>query len=633
MHASQRLLSSTSLQRQHQPRQQDYARLSRLLLPTAKSQDAALKASPSQAQQPQAPQTQTSSYDLLLRGGFIRPSTAAGIYSILPFGLRVLSHLERIIDDEMSAPPLHGLKLSLPCLLSSDAWKLTGRWESTGPEMFKVNDRKDAEFLLSPTHEEEVTSLVAGLVSSYRQLPLRVYQIGRKYRDELRPRSGLLRAREFIMKDMYSFDASEEDALETYRIVQDAYVRILQRVGVPFAVAEADTGNIGGTRSHEYHFVSAVGEDTLLSCSSCGYAANEEQAIAAVRPSADNPVRVPPNALGAIDASLSVPAALETLARNSEGLALDFYSVVDEEHVETHAVTVLMRHDRRVNPLRLKKMDDFKGFHAVRQAASADTLSDLASSIVVIDESVGEQAASSISSLLASLDAKVAASNRVVQGSVVVAVEGDACPSCSTPTKPPAHITPSTPAPSSSLVSARAIEVGHTFYLGTKYSIPLSASFNNAAQSTVPLVMGCFGLGVSRMIAAVVEACHDAKGIIWPRSIAPYEVCVIPLRMPKRPDAQSLIDAHVDVVVDALAPHVLYGGRSNIVVDDRDAQFGFKMNDAALVGYPYVVVIGRSFVEHGKVEMHCRADGSVKMVDAAELGSLLAAPSSPASSL
>ncbi|RUS22921.1 hypothetical protein BC937DRAFT_94918, partial [Endogone sp. FLAS-F59071] len=222
-----------------------------------------------------------ASHQLMLRAGFIRQS-ASGVYSLLPFALRTLEKLERIIEEEMRA--IDAQKLSLPILLSSEAWKQTGRWESSGGELFRLKDRKHADFLLAPTHEEEITQLVANEVTSHRQLPLRLYQIGRKYRDEMRPRSGLLRGREFVMKDLYTFDATEEEAASTYEDVRRAYTRIFKRIGVPFAVADADTGNIGGTKSHEYHFTSQVGEDSLLVCPECGYTANEERARGTIPP-------------------------------------------------------------------------------------------------------------------------------------------------------------------------------------------------------------------------------------------------------------------------------------------------------------------------------------------------------------
>ncbi|KAJ1344457.1 proline-tRNA ligase [Batrachochytrium salamandrivorans] len=508
------------------PSVNDYARLSKLLLPTSKDSD---------------PSANSASHDLLLRGGFIRQSSA-GIYSYLPFGLRVLDKLEAIIDDEMQH--IGGQKISLPCLLSSAPWKATGRWETTGPEMFKVKDRKNSEFLLSPTHEEEITSLVASLVSSHRQLPLRLYQIGRKYRDELRPRSGLLRAREFIMKDMYSFDSSEEAALDTYTLVQSAYHRILSRIGIPFVVAEADTGNIGGTRSHEYHFTSSVGEDTVLACSECGYIANEEKLLVLLR-------AVPLKSFPEL-ADLCIK---ETVAKRVESTG--------------------------------------------------------SAGVVVLDESVGN---STVSLLKSAIEKSAIPGDVVIQANIITAEEGDQCIHChSQPEKPLTSPNGEISKPiSGHLKATRAIEIGHTFYLGTKYSEPLNAKFMSPTQGQHTIIMGCYGMGVSRMVSAIVEASHDKNGIIWPLSVAPYKVCIIALPQKNNADNQEKVDAEVQRLVQVFGSTY---GKSNIVVDDRDfVQYGYKMKDAQLVGYPFVAIVGKSFLEKGTIELHSREKGTIEHV-------------------
>ncbi|KAL2919523.1 hypothetical protein HK105_201170 [Polyrhizophydium stewartii] len=607
------LVFVVSRTRAAEPRVADCARLSQLLVPTTKESDASAN---------------TQSHDLLLRGGFIRQSSA-GVYSYLPFGLRVLGKLEAIIDEEMES--VGGQKVSLPCLLSSESWKATGRWETTGAEMFKVKDRKHSEFLLSPTHEEEITSLVASLVSSHRQLPLRLYQIGRKYRDELRPRSGLLRAREFIMKDMYSFDVSEDAALDTYEQVQGAYVRILKRIGAPFAVAEADTGNIGGSRSHEYHFISPVGEDTVLTCASCGYTANEEQAVAVVPSGVD---------LGDLAAAIGKRSLLTSMCSlsghgssagsdNDSGSAAGSIGSGASSAIETRRfaaafadgtlanIVVVYQAGREVNPLRLKKLDSLLG--ATVRPLDNEAPADAAQTIAIIDNSLGEHSAAKVEAVAS----RVAGSaDTIVRDTVVTACEGDICPSCGRAQLPSSAGTPEQSAATTPLLTtSRAIEIGHTFYLGTKYSAPLGAEFHDSEQRARPIVMGCYGIGVSRMIAAIVEASHDGRGIIWPRAIAPFEVCIVPLQQPKHADRQARISAQLDALVASLNKVL---GKRNVVVDDRDAQFGFKMNDAALVGYPFVVVIGRSFLERGQIELHSRADGSVTLASPDEIPAMLA---------
>ncbi|RKP10002.1 prolyl-tRNA synthetase [Thamnocephalis sphaerospora] len=429
------------------------AALSRLFVPTSKDVSASAR---------------VASHQLMLRAGLIRQS-ASGVYSLLPFAVRALGKLERIIDEEMET--IGANKLSLPGILSADAWRKTGRWDTMGTELFRLSDRKESAFCLAPTHEEEVTQLIAAEVSSYRQLPLRLYQIGRKYRDELRPRSGLLRAREFVMKDLYTFDADEAAAMETYDTVVGAYRRIFNRIGVPYAIAEADTGQIGGKRSHEFHFCSDAGEDTLLSCTHCGYTANEELA---------------------------------------------------------------------------------QGIHAPTAAAHTATPSQ-------------QQ-------------------------------------------KAPINDAPR-------LSARRAIEVGHTFLLGDKYSRPLEATYQPVATTStgattsaqVPIQMGCYGLGVTRALAAIAQATHDEHGLRWPWSIAPYRVCVIPLQLSGKNtagDEQLLADAQR--LQDQLETEVP-GLRGEVVLDDRRGLSpGWRLKDAELIGYPWLVVLGRAWARDGRVELQRR---------------------------
>ncbi|PKK74428.1 class II aaRS and biotin synthetase [Rhizophagus irregularis] len=370
------------------------------------------------------------------------------MYSLLPLALRSLDKIERIIDFEMTS--IGAQKLSLSILLSASTWKQTGRWKSAGSELFRLKDRKGSEYCLAPTHEEEITQLVGHEIASYRQLPLRLYQIGKKYRDEMRPRYGLLRGREFIMKDLYTFDTSEEAALRTYEEVLIAYKNIFNKIGVPFVIADADSGNIGGTKSHEFHFLSQVGEDMILTCSNCGYSANEERAY------------------------------------------------------------------------------------------------------------------------------------------------GDGCPICSMSSV--SHNNP--------LIGHNAIEVGHTFLLGTKYSEPLKATFAPETPQNMgelrPIQMGCYGIGISRMLAAIIESSYDEHGIIWPSSVAPYRVCIIPN------SDEPLIQQATRNLFDLLTSisHELNG---EVLIDDRtNLSLGYRIKDSELVGYPWMMILGKRFLESGRVEIHER---------------------------
>ncbi|OAD07788.1 hypothetical protein MUCCIDRAFT_32820 [Mucor lusitanicus CBS 277.49] len=396
----------------------------------------------------------TSSHQILLKAGFVRQS-GAGIYSLLPLGLRTVEKIERIIDAEMQA--IGSEKLSLPMLLNPEGWKKTGRWGGSKGEFFRLQDRKESDLLLAPTHEEEITQLVAAQLQSPKQLPIRLYQIGRKYRDELRPRAGLLRGREFIMKDLYSFDATQQDAYLAYDQVAQAYRAIFEQMGVPFVVAEADSGNIGGSKSHEYHLISPVGEDTLLTCDSCGYTANEELAQLTMHP-----------------------------------------------------------------------QDHFR-----------------------------------------------------------VAQQGDHCVSCADK--------------NSKLSSVKAIECGHTFYLGTKYSSVLDCGFRESGKKgdKIPAEMGCYGIGITRLLAAVAEARYDAKGIAWPTSLAPYSICIVPTD-----DRKQEFKDMANQIYDQLGESF----KGDIVIDDRRSGFGAKMKDAELVGYPYTIIVGPKSLqqEQPQLEIHQR---------------------------
>ncbi|KAI8588012.1 prolyl-tRNA synthetase [Geranomyces variabilis] len=527
-------------------------RLSRMLTPTAKSTTT-------------APADVAISHELLLRAGFIRQSSA-GMYSFLPLGLRVLAKLEKLIDREMQS--VDGQKVALPCLLPSDGWKRTGRWESTGAEMFKVHDRKGSEFCLAPTHEEEITQLVASEKLSWRQLPLRLYQIGRKYRDEARPRSGLLRAREFVMKDMYSFDVSEEAALKTYEEVRGAYDRILSALGIPFAAAEADTGNIGGTRSHEYHFLSNAGEDTVLLCKQCGYTANEERATGIIKRESEHN--------GCVVVVLSDPSENPPTKRRA---------------------VISLAHRRSVNPTKLKQHPLLKGLNMSfpnglkAESSTAEQPGDL----VFTDVEVAKRKA---------VPDDVSSAHT---GDFVTIEPGDGCSACSTHSPSP-------------LESHRAIEIGHTFLLGAKYSSALGATIRNDRNEVVPMQMGCFGIGVTRAMAAIVEASNDSEGIIWPPAIAPFAACLVPF-VNRKSGAQEQADVEqgVEAACEALLVSDV-GGEGGVVIDDRDTvSFGFKMKDAALVGYPAVVVVGKRYLAERLLEVHDRRTGAVRYVTADEL--------------
>ncbi|KAF9910764.1 hypothetical protein BX616_010778 [Lobosporangium transversale] len=547
------------------------------------------------------------SQQLLLRAGMMRQSSS-GIYSILPFGQRVLDKIENIIDEELEN--IGCQKLSLPNLLPSENWKKTGRWESTGQEMFKLKDRKGADFLLAPTHEEEITSLIAKEIQSYRQLPIRVYQVGRKFRDELRARSGLLRGKEFLMKDLYTFDVSEEEALKTYDDVVLAYRRIMKRFGIPYAVAEADTGNIGGTHSHEFHVLSKVGEDSLLSCASCGYTSNEERAIGIIP-------NIPTKAATKFHCSDIVPKWVESLdiiprstfkLRPKVQLGVMKMESQDETKASSCAlVAVATAGDRSVNEIKVSKaigkIEFASSIDDVRTLIANDSLDKIT---VCIDQSLYPGQSSLRAKdldmkglkdpMFEELKSIFSIENsicnlHVIYGDYHNCLPEDGCPHCfnNKGTIEPMKMT-------------RAIEIGHTFMLGTKYSQPLGAMFVlEGTQNLEPMQMGCYGLGITRLLASIVEASHDQKGIIWPESVAPFRAVIVTSEDERCITAAESI---YDIVQKALKT------KSGVIIDDRlDVTLGFKMKDAELIGYPWMIIIGKGFLRTGNVEVQHRKTG------------------------
>ncbi|KAI8140267.1 hypothetical protein BJV82DRAFT_520391 [Fennellomyces sp. T-0311] len=524
-----------------------------------------------------AEESVSTSHGLLLKGGFVRQSSS-GIYSMLPLGLRTLEKIEAIIDQELKA--IGSQKLSLPLLLSAENWKKSGRWNASKGEFFRLKDRRDIDMLLSPTHEEEITQVVAAELKSDKQLPMRLYQIGRKYRDEFRPRAGLLRGREFVMKDLYTFDASVEDAYVSYDLVAGAYQKIFQRIGIPFVVAEADSGNMGGSKSHEYHLISPAGEDTLLTCANCGYTANEELAVGKI-PDITLPEMLDIN----INDSVSW--------NNDSDVDLTFlgFRAYDKEgnKLQNGNAAIITGKDRRINQVKVEKT--LRQYLEGQAILPNDGMLELSANEeerspwhVFIDASVRTVS-------IAGTDVHVHGPDHFR-----TAAAGDTCASCNT----------------QSLSSVKAIEVGHTFYLGTKYSSVLGCDFlasDRHKQQKQPAEMGCYGIGISRLVATAAEVCHDDRGIVWPGSIAPYRVCIVPtqnnntdlLRL-----AESIYDSLEDVKYAVKGKGLFY---DNVVIDDRKQMFGAKMADAELTGYPFIIVLGKNAIQSGQVEVNQRVQG------------------------
>lgn len=560
-------------------------RYSEYLLPT-------LKETPADAE--------VASHQLMLRAGMIR-KVAAGIYNYLPFGLRAVRKVEQIVREEMERAG--AIELLMPMVVPAELWQESGRWNDYGKELLRIRDRKEASFCLGPTHEEVVTDVVRGTVRSYRQLPLNLYQIQSKFRDEIRPRFGLMRGREFIMKDAYSFDLDEAGADVAYEKMFQAYSRIFERCGLKFRAVEADTGNIGGTSSHEFMVLADAGEDAIVSCDSCSYAANVEKAELAV---AEQPARP-------AGASLSRVA---TPGKKSIEEVAAFLKTPPEQLVKTlllqtdagDTVAVLLRGDRELNEIKLCRL---LGCNQVELAAEE-----------VVQRVTGAPSgyAGPVGlSLPVYADREVRSMSDFTVGAneadhhfcgvnlerdftptgfadLRLAVAGDPCPRCS-----------------GKLEVWRGIEVGHVFKLGTKYSAALGATVLDDQGAERELFMGCYGIGIGRTVAAAIEQNHDANGMILPLPIAPFQVLI------------TVVNPREEEVL-AVAEELYDGLRRQgveVLLDDRDERPGSKFKDADLIGLPLRITLGARGLKEGTVELQVRSSGERQMLPLGEAVNLL----------
>ncbi|KAL2832720.1 hypothetical protein BJY01DRAFT_225772 [Aspergillus pseudoustus] len=536
--------------------------------------------------------------ELLVRGGFYR-QVYSGIFHMLPLGLRVQEKLERLIDKHMQS--LGASKVSLSSISSQELWEQSGRLKE-GSEVFRFLDRKESRFLLAPTHEEEITTLVGSLTKSYRDLPLRVYQISRKYRDEPRPRQGLLRGREFIMKDLYTFDHSVEEALKTYELVRDAYTRLFDELKLPYLTAAADSGNMGGSLSHEFHFTSAKGEDSVVSCSNCDSVYNEEladgKAYSTAADEADSgpgfDIEVAPVSSGArVSTGLWM-----AISKDKRTLLRGWYPHFTMQHATTEPV------QREVNSHAVKAIASAAGIeldigvenpleqwaaHAKAPKALSNGSTERPPQVLdLYDSLVRAYKRPPLSDLLQEADCAVEdlkylrldtfpGTNHGLN--LVKVHDGDQCPKCT----------------KGLLKTHTAVELGHTFHLGTRYSDVLAASVMIDGGATVPMQMGCHGIGVSRMITAVADTLADSKGLNWPRALAPFELIVVPTKGTEK-DAERIYD---ELISDKASP-------IDAILDDRDKPMGWKLGDADLIGYPIIVVVGKGWKKQRTVEVQCR---------------------------
>ncbi len=531
------------------------------------------------------------SHKLLLRGGFIR-KLASGIYSFLPMGLRVLNKISRIVREEMNNAG--AIEVLLPIVQPAELWKETGRWDKYGKELLRFKDRHERDFCLGPTHEEVITDLVRHEIRSYRQLPLNLYQIHTKFRDEIRPRFGLMRCREFIMKDGYSFDKDEEGAKISYEKMFKAYQKIFKRIGLDFRAVEADTGQIGGSFSHEFMVLAETGEDVIVVCERCEFAANIEKAEVRV----EKEKRV--NELSCPDFEMVYTPSVHTAEEVAKFLKVSKAQIVKTliYKADNMFVAALIPGDRELNETKLKNILNVVEL----ELASYKDVERISGCKVGFAGPVGLKVDRIIADnhLLNSTDLVTGANKedhhlihvdlkRDAQideyADIVNIEERDPCPRCGGKIK-----------------FFKGIEVGHIFKLGTNYSKAMKATFLDEKGQEREMVMGCYGIGISRIIAAAIEQNHDEDGMIFPPSIAPFEVVVIALNVKD----QNLLNKAEKIYRDLLDKDI------DVILDDRDERPGFKFKDADLLGFPIQVIIGQKGIQKGVVEVKNRKNKEKK---------------------
>jgi prolyl-tRNA synthetase len=528
------------------------------------------------------------SHQLMLRAGLIR-RLAAGLYSWLPMGLRTLQKVERIVREEMNRAG--AFELVMPVFQPAELWQESGRWKDYGPELLRVADRHKRDFVAGPTHEEVITDIARRELKSYKQLPVNFYQVQTKFRDEIRPRFGVMRAREFIMKDAYSFHIDEPSLQQGYRAMYDAYTRIFTRTGLRFRAVRADSGAIGGDVSQEFHVLADSGEDSIAFSDGDDYAANLEAAVA-VPPSEPRPAAKEPLT------KVATPGAktIEDLVKFLKVPATKTIKTLLVDGVEENDVVALVvRGDHELNAVKAQKLP---GVASPLRMASADRIARSSGAVVGYIGPVGFRGRIYVDHSALALSDFVAGANekdmhftgtnweRDIQGMIPAdirnVVEGDPSPS--------GH---------GRLKITRGIEVGHIFQLGQKYSDPMKGVVLDESGKEVKLWMGCYGIGVTRIVAAAIEQNHDDRGIIWPEPIAPFQVVLVPMGMQKSERVREVAD-RLYAEFTAAGIEVLY--------DDRDARPGVKFADAELLGIPHRLVVGERGLDAGKLEYRGRRD-------------------------
>ena len=555
-------------------------RYSKLFIPT-------LKEAPSDAE--------AISHKLMVRAGFVR-QLAAGLYIYLPLGIRVMEKVNRIIREEMNA--IGGQEVTMPVLNPAEVWQQTGRWDAIGDEMFRLKDRSGRDMCMAMTHEETMTWLAAHDIRSYRELPQIWYQVQTKLRDEARPKSGVLRTREFTMKDSYSFDKDEEGLDRSYQLHLEAYKKIYSRCGVKFYVVQSDTGMMGGSMAHEYMAPSPAGEDDVALCDSCGYAANTELALSVPKPS---------------EASNDGYEEIATPERRTIDEVTRFLKVTPDRLLKSilvmtddGPVLALVRGDQTLHE---KKLGKLIGPHRPAQkdevksslGVPAGFIGPMGHKIRKIADPVLKQGTYIAGANKEGFHVKGVTADKhlgdVEFSDIHAAVAGDACAQCGKP-----------------LRIERVIEIGNIFKLGTKYSAPLKANYLDVQGNEKAIIMGSYGIGPARIAAAAIEQGNDENGIIWPLSIAPYQVLIVPVNVK---DQRSM-----DVAEELYA--ALEEKGFEVLMDDRDERAGVKFKDADLIGIPWRFIIGEKNLKDGLVELKERKTGKVEKVKAGEAADAVA---------
>ncbi len=539
-----------------------------------------------------------TSHRLMIRAGLIR-KLAAGLYTWLPLGVRVLRKVEAIVREEMNQAG--GLEVLMPVVQPAELWKESGRWELYGPELARLNDRHQREFCLGPTHEEIITDLARNEIRSYKQLPVNYYQIQTKFRDEIRPRFGVMRSREFIMKDAYSFHIDDACLQQTYDVMYQAYTRIFQRIGLEFRAVDADSGAIGGNVSHEFHVLADSGEDAIAFSTESDYAANIEmaEAVTLSQPKPDK---------------LDTMELVDTPRKHSIEEVSSYLNVSPDQILKTllvkgvddSIVALLLRGDHSLNTVKAEKLAQvtspltFATDEEVVKTAGCAPGSvgpiklDIA---IVVDRSAAE------------LHNFVCGANQ--QGKHYSGVNWNRdCPQSEVADIRTVQDGDPSPDDKGTLTIARGIEVGHIFQLGTKYSETMKAVVQNQAGQSQTMMMGCYGIGITRIVAAAIEQNHDKNGIIWPINLAPFSVVLLPMNMHKSERLRKAVETLYSQMLDA---------ELNVLFDDRKVRAGFMFADMELIGIPHRVVLGDRGLDNQVVEYRGRTDSESREIPISEI--------------